>query len=69
MNQMRNDQADPVAWVLAMEWMRTAVEEAPMMPTGETAVECFNCHQWRPDSPNNDQAQSCPHCGAEFVPF
>ena len=55
---------DPVARVMAFEWMRQAVEEAD--PVG--MCECWQCHHWRPEQDGNEN-EDCPHCGANYVAF
>ena len=55
---------DPVARVVAFDWMRQAVEEGE--PLG--VCECWRCGQWRPDAGNNENGD-CPHCGASYLAF
>lgn len=69
MTNNRNHAADPVARAIACDWMRAAVDDVPKLATGETAVACWNCDQWRPDACNNANARPCPTCGADYVPF
>ena len=55
---------DPVARAIAFDWMLQAVEQGD--PDG--MLECWKCRQWRPELPGNDN-ESCPYCGASFIPF
>lgn len=58
---MNNDPTPPPT--LAFDWLRAAVED----PAPAGLVECWNCHNWRPDYDEDDGP--CPTCAAVFVPF
>lgn len=59
---MPND-PDPLTRAIAVEWLRAAAED----PAPAGLVECWNCHQWRPDYTADDGP--CPICAAVFIAF
>jgi uncharacterized paraquat-inducible protein A len=56
--------SNPVTRAIQFDWMVQAVEHGDP----DNMVECWHCHQWRPEKPGNEN-EKCPHCGAVYVPF
>ncbi len=55
---------NPINRAIQSAWLHDAVEDCP--PEGFT--ECWQCHQWRPETQGNEN-EKCPVCGADWLPF